>query len=175
MENFERKDMGVEERKIEKYYNKKGLDYLNSSQEIEEIIYPEEKYFEIKDIETEDEAEKTFFNELKNNLQAPIIKDSFEDHNKRREWRNELNKENPEAYDIYERNKIRLNKISTNIGICQYFEDRLNQSQKEKLDDIVNKTNKIKESYNDLSFEDKKKMAKEINYFIYDVYQSLSN
>lgn len=58
---------------------------------------------------------------LIDSLQTPMIVDTFTDHLKRRDWRHALAKQDPELGKLYEKNKLRKNRLTSVLGMIEPF------------------------------------------------------
>lgn len=157
------------------FYEKEAVEGLSGSKEIEEIIYPEARFFEVEDKEIEESEEKILFNELKSYFQSPAIKDNFKNHSERREWRNKFQHENLKAYELYERNRVRLNKMTIVLGICELIKNNLPKGIESEFENLFKEIQELKEDYRDVPFEKKKELANKVQDLAYKVYHEMDS
>lgn len=159
----------------EKFYEKDAIDGLKEAKEIEDIIYPTEKYFDVKDKEIEEDEDGILFNELKSYFQSPIIKDNFKNHSERREWRNKFQHKDIKAYELYERNRVRLNKMTIVLGICELIKNNLPKGIESEFEDVFKEIQELKEDYRNVPFEKKEELANKVQDLAYRVYHEMDS
>lgn len=99
-------------------------------------------------------------------LEYPRIFDNFKNHEDRRNFTEKLGKDNMEAYNFYNRNKLRRNKISIVLQSARVLklDGLLNEKELKSLDDFYQT---VKE-YNNFSIEEKNSFVDNISRFCRD-------
>lgn len=99
-------------------------------------------------------------------LECPKIFDNFRDHKDRRNFKESLHGTDIDAYNFYDHNKLRRNRISMVLQSAEVLkhDGLLSEQELNKLD----KFHKTIKNYNELSIEDKVSLVDDISQFCRD-------
>jgi hypothetical protein len=113
---------------------------------------------------------KSFLDSAVNYLNCNTIVDDFSDHTKRREWRHTMFLKNPDLYEVYSKNRLSLNSISTLLTYFQAYilplcQGKLNNPTLEKhLIELVSRISEMiyGKDYDDYNIEQKLSITEDI-------------
>lgn len=99
-------------------------------------------------------------------LECPKIFDNFKDHKDRRKFKESLHGTDIAAYNFYDHNKLRRNRISMVLQSAEVLkhDGLLSEQELNKLE----KFHKIIKNYNELSIEDKVSLVDDLSQFCRD-------